>query len=390
MGKKIKYLIIGDANSMHIFNYVKTVLEPQGMEIHLLTLSTLPIRKMYRDYYKETGVYVYSIAEKGYRNLEKKDIIHRGIQLLEKIFLMFEVPKVDICHVHSVYKTSLYIIRIFRYKYRKLILSYWGGDIEDITPSVVKLRDRCFKSAVAITVTVKQTKEQFQKLYGHQYDEKLYVCRFATAGLECIRNIQTMMSRTQCRDIYQIPKNKVCVTCGYSAYEEQHQDICLKQIGKLSAELRKKIHVIVPMQYGRFNLEYINRVKKYAKEANVSYEILEEYVPFEKSAMLAIATDIYLHVRDTDAFSNALKEHVYASSIIIKGNWLVYRELDEMHADIKSIDSLEEIPKVLTKLLREPDCIKKDIVLFDPIYQLYSTQSIAAQWNEIINKAIEI
>ena len=44
--KKRRYLVIGDANSMHIYNYVKNVLLPYNYEIHLLTLSVLPIRKM--------------------------------------------------------------------------------------------------------------------------------------------------------------------------------------------------------------------------------------------------------------------------------------------------------------------------------------------------------
>ncbi|WP_138305106.1 MULTISPECIES: hypothetical protein [Eubacteriales] len=388
--KKIRYLIIGDANSMHIYNYVKTVLVPRNMEIHLLTLSTLPIRKEYRDYYEEKGIFIHSISEKGYKNLNKKDILHRGLQLFEKMLLMMDVPKVDICHVHSVYKTSMYMIRLFRFKFQKLILSYWGGDIEDLTPSVIKLREQCFKMASSITVTVKRTKEQFQELYGHKYDSKLHICRFATAGLECIRSIQKTMTRMQCRDVYHIPKGKICITCGYSAYEAQHQDICLKQIGKLPVELKKQLYVVIPMQYGRFDLEYIDRVKKNAREANVSYEILEEYVSFRESAMLAIATDIYLHVRDTDAFSNALKEHIYASSIVIKGDWLVYRELDEMHADVKSISSLEQIAEMLTKVIKENDCIKRDIVLFEPIYQLYSIQNIVSQWNYIINKTLEV
>ena len=49
----MKYLIIGDANSMHIFNYVKTVLEGYPFEIHLLTLSTERVKESYRRYYRE-------------------------------------------------------------------------------------------------------------------------------------------------------------------------------------------------------------------------------------------------------------------------------------------------------------------------------------------------
>ena len=61
----MKYLVIGDSGSMHIFNFVKTVLLPRGYEVHLLTLSAEPVRANFREFYKENGVIVHAISEKG-------------------------------------------------------------------------------------------------------------------------------------------------------------------------------------------------------------------------------------------------------------------------------------------------------------------------------------
>ena len=326
----MKYLVVGDANSMHIYNFAKTVLLPLKYEVHLLTLSVEPIRETYRKFYRENGVIVHSVAEKQYRDWGKKDRLHRVLHLLRKLKLMRDVPKVDICHVHSVYKTALMLVLCNRKKFDKLILSYWGGDIEDRTPSVIKLRKKCFRFADAITVTVKQTYQDFRELYGPQYDDKLSICRFATDGLQCIHEISEKKSRQSCRELYGIPDDKICITCGYSAYAAQHQEYCLQEIDKLDERIKNKLFVIVPMQYGRYDAAYIEKVHDVAKHCTFSCKILEDFVPFEVSAQLALATDIYIHVRDTDAFSNALKEHVYAGSFVIKGDWLRYLELDEM------------------------------------------------------------
>ncbi len=383
----MKYLVIGDAGSMHIYNFVRTVLLPRNYQVHLLTLSAAPVREVYRQFYAENGVIVHSVSEKGYSGLDKKDKLHRLLQLFYKFLLMFDVPRVDVCHVHSVYKTSMYLIRLFRHKYKKLILSYWGGDIENEPDKVNRLREKSFPRASCITVTVERTREQFREIYGKRYDDKLTVCRFATEGLECIRRLAQTGTREQFRREYRIPEGKICITCGYSAYAAQHQDECLCQIGMLSDELKQRIHVIVPMQYGRFDIPYIQRVKQAAEESGISYEILEEYVPFEKSAMLALATDIYLHVRDTDAFSNALKEHVYAGSVVIKGDWLIYRELDEMKANVTGISSLGELKLVLEEMLSgfEP---AQSVELFSPMYELYSEQSVREQWYRVIDRTI--
>lgn len=381
----MKYLVIGDSNSMHIYNFVNTVLLPQNYEIHLLTLSARPIRDEYLEFYHRNGVVVHSVAVKGYKGLEKKDRFHRLLNLIRKLKLMKEVPQVDICHVQSVYKTALMMVRFNRKKYKKLILSYWGGDIEDKSSSVVNLRKKCFPFADAITVTVKETFNEFQRLYGHDYDEKLSICRFATDGLNCIHDLSKIMSKNECREVYGVETGKICITCGYSAYAVQHQDGCLEAMQRLPEGCRRKIAVYVPMQYGRFDEPYIQRVKTIAKQCDFPVTVLEEYVPFEKSVQLAMATDIYLHLRDTDAFSNALKEHVYSGSLVIKGDWLKYPELDEMNADILSIPSMDVLTDELTLILSN---FKRnnELELFAPIFQLYSTVAIKEQWLEVIEK----
>ncbi len=379
----MRYLVIGDAGSMHIFNFVKTVLLPKGYEVHLLTLSSDPVRENFREFYRENGVVVHSIAEKNYRNLDKKDKFHRTLNIFRKLNLMNDVPKVDICHIHSVYKTACLMVLLNKKKYKKLILSYWGGDIEDKTPSVIKMRAKCFDRANAITVTVKETYNEFRRIYGDKYDKKLSICRFATDGLGCIKKLSQEMSRSDCRKNYNIPDGKICITCGYSAYAEQHQDKCLEIISSLPEHIRKKIFVIVPMQYGRFDGEYIKKVKEIGENMDVECRILEEFVPFEISAQLAIATDIYLHLRDTDAFSNALKEHVFAGSYVIKGDWLKYPELDDMKASVESIPSFDELGNRLKEIIEKIE-ISDKITLFEPIYELYSTESIIKQWNDVI------
>lgn len=384
----MKYLVIGDSNSMHIYNFVKTVLLPMGFEVHLLTLSILPLREEYRSFYIENNVTLHSVFEKNYKGLNKTDRVHRILNLLRKIWLMHDVPKVDICHVQSVYITSLMMVLLNRRKFKRLILSYWGGDIEDRSEFLVKTRAKCFEFSDAITVTVQQTLNEFRELYGNKYDEKLHICRFATNGLNCINELSQKVTREHCRECYNIPADKVCITCGYSAYAEQHQEQCLEEIQKLPEELRKKVFAIVPMQYGRFDQAYIDKVEETKEKCDFDCVILDEYVPFEMSAKLAIATDIYLHLRDTDAFSNALKEHIYAGSKVITGEWLKYIELEQMEAPFESISSIDCLTDALEKKLENFEA-DKEINLFQPIYEMYSTENIISQWKGIINSALK-
>ncbi len=385
----MKYLVIGDSNSMHIFNFVKAFLLPAGYEVHLLTLSTLPIRNEFREFYRENNVTVHSIAEKNYKGLNKTDKLSRLLNIWRKFRLMRSVPHVDICHLHSVYKTSVAMVLKNKKKFDKLILSYWGGDVEDRSPSTVKLREKCFPLADIITVTVKQTINDFHEVHGHAYDDKLKISRFSTKGLDCINSLSSSTTRSECRSCYNIPEDKICITCGYSAYREQHQDQCLEEIMKLPKEIKEKLFVIVPMQYGKLDdKEYFDKVEAAKNNADFDCVILKEFVPFEMSAKLAIATDVYLHLRDTDAFSNALKEHVYSGSTVITGTWLKYIELEEMNAPMISLSSIDELSSCLSDIIPKIK-IEKEFNLFHPIYALYSTESINAQWQEVVDTALK-
>lgn len=383
----MRFLVVGDASSMHIYNYIKTVLLPEGHKVGVLTLSTQPIRENFLQFYKENGVEVYSLAEKGYKGLNNTSLPYRILNLWRKTRLMKSVPQTDVCHVHSVYKTSLMLVLKNKRKFKKLILSYWGSDIRDKSEATLELREKCFDIADAITVTVEQTLNDFREIHGNKYDDKLSICRFATDGLNCIKTISEECTRAQCREAYNVPEGKIVVTCGYSATPEQHQDTILEELIKLPAELRQKIYAIVPMQYGRNNKQYIDRVEELCDRADFDTKILSEFVPFEMSAKLAIATDVYLHMRDTDAFSNALKEHVFAGSEIIMGDWLRYIELEKMGADFVGVSSFDEMREKLETKLREYKT-KDEINLFNPIFNLYSTESIIEQWKAVIDFAV--
>ncbi len=383
----MRYLVIGDSNSMHIFNFVKNFLLPKGYEVHLLSLSTQSIKESYRSFYRENGVTVHSVAERGYKGLDKTSRFYRLLNLWRKLRLMKEMKHIDVCHVQSVYKTALVMVLQNKRKIGHLILSYWGGDVRDTDPRVLSLREKCFGLADVITVTVKQTLLDVQRIHGHAYDDKLMISRFATEGLDCIQRLSKTTTREECRAEYGVPEGKILITCGYSAYAEQHQDRCLETLQALPDALRERICAIVPMQYGRFEPPYMERVAALAESCDFPCTILREYVPFEKSVKLAIATDIYLHVRDTDAFSNALKEHVFAGSRVIKGDWLNYIELAEMQAPVQSIASFDDLSEALGEALKEYT-IPKEITLFPPIYEMYSTESINAQWQAVLDKAL--
>lgn len=377
----MKYLLISDAASMHIYNFVKNSLMGRGYDIYILRHSIRPIPEQYARFYDENHITVLNAGNE----TEGNSRLYTIKRFIRKYKHIQSLGHIDICHIHYLHRASLLLLKLFHRRIDKVILSYWGDDILIPSPKEIKMQKESFQYADKITVTVEHSRKVFLERFGNQYNDKLCFGRLTSGAFPAIKEYAAATTKKECRDKMKIPDDKICIVCGYNADPSQHQDKCLEEIAKLSDALKRKIHVLVPIQYDRINMEYIDSVKKAATSSGCSFEILEEYVPFERNATMCLATDIYLNVRDSDAFSNAMKEQIYSGSLMIQGKWLVYEELDEIGASVIKIDNIEQLHEVLNDVV-ENWKITDSIELFEPLYDIFSISAVRKGWDLIFEE----
>lgn len=376
-----KYLIISDAASAHVYNFIKNSLMGRGFEIYILRHSLTPIPEQYMKFYNENNITVFSPG----KSSDKRGKLATIKRFMRKIFYLLRLGKVDVCHIHYVHISSCLLYRIFKMNFKKLILSYWGDDILIPTAKDIEAQKKCFPYADAITVTVENSKSTFLNRFEGQYADKLMIARFAGGGVQGIHDFAEKKTIQECRHEFNVPDGKLCLVCGYNADPSQHQDIICNEVALMGEGAKNKVHLIIPLQYGRISEKYIEDVKDAAQKCGCSYEILEEYVPFERNSVMCLATDIYLNLRDSDAFSNAMKEQMYSGSVMIQGSWLKYKELDDCNAPVVKINSLNELHTVLEDLVNKTE-IKENIELFSPIFDIFSIPSARKSWDKVFEK----
>ena len=315
----MKYLIISDAASMHVYNFVRFFLAGEGNEIYILRHSLMEIPEQYQRFYDENNITVFT-ADSPDASSNKLSTAKR---FFRKCRFLLKLGKVDVCHIHYLHMQSILLYKLFRKNFSKLILTYWGTDVLIPSAKEIEKQKTILPYADKITVTVKNSKNVFCERFGHKYDDKLEVVHFPSGAVPKIKEISETKSKQECRKEIGVPDGKLLLVCGYNADPAQRQDICLKEISMLSQEQKNRLHIIVPVQYNRYDLGYIKRVKEEAASCGCSYEVLEEYVPFERNAVMCLATDIYLNLRTSDAFSNAMKEQITAGSLILCITFLI-------------------------------------------------------------------
>lgn len=374
----MKYLIISDAASMHIYNFVRFFLVNDNNEIYILRHSVGPIPSEYAKFYDENNITVFSPAKES----DGKNRLATVKRFLRKVKFLKEFGKADVCHIHYAHRSSCLLYRMFKKNFNKLIVTFWGTDILRPTAKDDKQQKKILPYADKITVTVENSKEVFIRRFGHNYDDKLAIAHFPSGAVPKIKEFSENTTKDECRKAFGIPKGKRCLVCGYNADKDQRQDICLKEIGMLPKDVRDKLFCIIPMQYARNDTDYIARVKTAAQSCGCEYTVLEEYVPFERNATMCLATDIYLNLRVSDAFSNAMKEQILSGSLMIQGDWMKYLELDKMKAPVIKISDLSELHTVLEQVMNEYE-FSDEIEIFMPMFEIFDPESLKKEWYKI-------
>lgn len=375
------YLIIGDAASMHIYNFIKIVLIDEKYDIYVLRHSTRTIPDEFEKFYRENHITVLSPDNR----CEKTDLISKIKRFVEKVNLLRKIGKIDVCDIQYLHKSSCLLYLMNRRKIKKLMLTFWGSDLLASSKIEQKLQQKCLPYADIITVGAQYTREKFKSKYGNIYNAKLHTIVYPSPTMDIYKNLAKTLTKKQCREKYHIEDGKICVTCGYSADSAQHQDECLREIKNMPQSLKDKIHVIIPMQYGKIDEVYRQNVKEAAVSCGCSFNILTEFALFEENAKICFVTDIYIHVRDTDVFSMSMREQLYTGSYMIQGKWLKYKEFDNLNLKVLKINSIDQLGQALETLMKNYH-YQENIQLEDSLYELSNVSKARNEWNCLIKR----
>lgn len=377
-----KYLIISDAGSMHVYNFIKCSLLNRDFDITILSHATDPLPERNIKLFEENNIKVIHVLGKPYaKSLYPWSKFRK---MLYKWIEMRKLGKIDICHIHFLHIQSCWLYLLNRWNIKHLILTYWGSDILLNDPKTEKAQERCFPFADVITLSVAHTLSVFKEKFvgGASYASKTQILRFVGGALEDIHRLQQTMTTADCKRSMNIDSAKYVVTIGYNALPAQHQDVYIQQITSLPDTFKERVHLIIPLQYGRTDKKYIDQVKDCVKKSGYTYTLLENYMVYEDMAKLSLATDVYINARETDAFSNAMKEMLYAGAYMIQASWLKYQELDDINWPRGFISNADELPNELIKAIEHVKTQQtRNSCAF--VWDTWSPQAVRKQWGEV-------
>lgn len=345
MSDKKKILIIADFGSIHLYNYAKNVLSNIKGSIYGFNIAgpIEAIRPNFKQFYDEIGIKLYGGIKLKEGKLKYMITVYKELSKLGSF---------DICHLHFASHYICPSVYLLRKKYGKIILSFWGSDLYRANAIVRSLYHPLIEKSSAVSFITEDMFEYFKKYFNKEsIISKCTLLDFGNLFFQDIDDIGSSFNMNRFYDQLQLNCKKITITVGYCWRSQMRQYEAIKRI--LPVVDKNYMQIAIPA-YGIPENEK-KKIQELLDPSGISYVIYDYFMGADEVPALRKLTDIFIHPQTSDALSNAMTEHIYAGSVVINGEWLNYKILDDNKVFYIKFKSIEDLPLVLSKTLKNID-----------------------------------
>lgn len=339
----MRLLIVGDATSQFTINFTSYLVKyyPHVTADILNTNSSsnsVQVKKSNGSVYRNIFCYYKKIPF-----INKIPLLRGVVRIFVQKLVQKEVLKnhYDVVCVQALFKTQCEVIRWLPNNNTFIVGAFWGSDFykrsenktENALATAVSLCDRISVSTMTMRRDILNALVINEKIVRN--------CLFGLQPLELLFS-SSHITKQLSKNFFTSDSNKFIITCGYNGHnQQQHLSIIKSLVSK--AHLVPTNHLLIfPMTYGA-TFEYKAQVEEELSKSGFKYRILQDFLTNDEVVYLRKATDLFIQVQKTDAFSGSMQEHLFCQNVVITGGWLPYKALTEKGILFESIDNIKSL-----------------------------------------------
>lgn len=386
-----RILIVGNANSIWILNFIMYILkDDEKRKIELLCVDEES--HAWNDKYADMGVRLIKFPETliKVRKKPQKTMWERINSLYQCIKFVQRLGEYDIINVQFVSPVHLLYFLGTKGTKNNMILSYWGSDLMRISKDneIIEKFFLKFKKCAYVTFDNGDLKDIFYRKFDFD-KEKSKVIMLSLPVLDWIDKTKP----EDCKIIgnQSIPENRIIVAIGYNGRPEQQHLEIVRHLSKLDEKYKKEILILLQMTYGGEE-DYVETCERACRDAALEYILFEDFQMYEEIAQIRRRTDIFINAQTTDVFSGSFCEYLYADTVVLNAKWLHYRELDEYPFKYEEFERFEEIPQLMENVIEgitQQGRYEKIGKNKEIIRKLRSNENCKKQWHYIFDMISE-
>lgn len=340
--EKIKLLIVADADSIFMYNYVRAL--KKRTDFHITLYSPIKNRYTYEKYPYDEVIY-----DKYFNSfVSKLPFLGRRLQTLfiHKHFIEYLKTvddNYDIIHFHWILPCWVINPKEYRSYVKCIGATPWGGELESLRFCGSK---RLYHKKLC--VFLKNVDFLIDSMLPYEYKIEYpfvqTIFNHGEYGSSIIEEFSSNeINESNFYEHYGICQDKITVLVGYSGKtNHRHCDILNSIMNHPKFSIYKsRIHFIASMSRGATD-RYTHKVQQSLLSTGCTYTLIDSYQSDRDIALLRKSTKVAFQLTDMDGLSASIKEILSAGSFLICGDWFSqYQILKDIGFKYLEVSSLE-------------------------------------------------
>ena len=254
----------------------------------------------------------------------------------------------DIINIHFANRYMSFVYKYLRSMSDNIIMIPWGSDILRRPKKNLEQLSYLYQKADYIAAS---KSSPIGKVLLNEFKinpEKIVGSFWGSAGIDYAIKNNGSISEDDAKQRFGL-SGRYVITCGYNPQKAQRHKAIIAAIAQNRKELPENLTLLFPFTYGgKLDLlkDYIEDIKEECKKRNIPAVFVEDFLSVEDLYKLRMATDIFVHIQTTDAFSGSVQEYILCNKKIVHGSWIKYEQLEEFkplfYFPVDKLESLGE------------------------------------------------
>ena len=254
----------------------------------------------------------------------------------------------DIVNVHCPNVFMVYVYPFLRAMSPRLVVTPWGSDILRRDKKYLTRLAALYRKADYIATEPKNPLGNMIIRDLHIGPAKLVGNFFGSELVDYVLKNRPSVTTEEAKAVLGL-SGRYVITCGYNKRECQRHKAIISAIDRVRGQLPENLSLLFPMQYGiDTRPEYVDECKTECESRNLHAVFVTRFQPAEELYLLRMATDMFVHMQTTDAYSSSVREYILCDKKIVHGSWINYDDLEAFPPLFYyPVDRLEDLGEVI-------------------------------------------
>lgn len=259
--------------------------------------------------------------------------------------------KVDYLHFQGADYLLMNIMKPFFKRSERVIVSFWGSDLYRVSKRRRQSYRSILKRAQIISLITEEMKQYFLQCYNGEFKEKVYLADFGIKLFDYFDNDYSYEAKTLEKKKWGIDEDDIAIHIGYNGSEAQQHIRIVESLNALDEEKKDRVVVVIHFWDGHRKDEYEGAIRDTLEKKGIRYLFVTDYLDPPQMVAYRRSADIFIYGQTTDALASSLLEYIYAGSVIVKGEWLKYSQLEGNGLIDYSFDDFSRISPIVEQII---------------------------------------